>query len=81
MTSAGSDELASAVTFKQGLAYRPSLLRATLHLAGASKATALDATRIVAEDVRRYLDGEPLPHVANPDGSTPQRSLSGDARA
>lgn len=37
----------------------------TPHLAGASKATAHNAARIVAEDVRRYLEGEPLLHAAN----------------
>ncbi len=52
----------------------------TPHLAGASKATALNAARIVAEDVRRYLDGEPLLHAANPEASAQQRSLSGGAR-
>jgi D-3-phosphoglycerate dehydrogenase len=39
----------------------------TPHLAGASKATAMKAARIVAEDVRRYLNGEPLAHCANPE--------------
>ena len=38
----------------------------TPHLAGASKQTAQNAARIVAEEVGRYLRGEPLAHCANP---------------
>ena len=38
----------------------------TPHLAGASKETAANAAQIVAEDVGRYLRGEPLAHCANP---------------
>ncbi|MGW4666872.1 2-hydroxyacid dehydrogenase [Streptosporangium sandarakinum] len=38
----------------------------TPHLAGASKETAAKAARIVAEDVARYLRGEPVAHHANP---------------
>lgn len=36
----------------------------TPHLAGASRQTAANAARILAEDVGRYLRGEPLTHVA-----------------
>lgn len=39
----------------------------TPHLAGASKQTALKAAQIVASDVSRYLRGEPLAHLANPE--------------
>lgn len=39
----------------------------TPHLAGASKQTAINAARIVAADVGRYLGGRPLQHCANPD--------------
>jgi D-3-phosphoglycerate dehydrogenase len=39
----------------------------TPHLAGASKETASKAARIVAEDVGRYVRGEPLKHCANPE--------------
>jgi D-3-phosphoglycerate dehydrogenase / 2-oxoglutarate reductase len=38
----------------------------TPHLAGASKETAANAARIVAEDVGRYLRNEALAHCANP---------------
>lgn len=37
----------------------------TPHLAGASKQTAANAARIIAEEVGRYLRGEPLAHSAN----------------
>jgi D-3-phosphoglycerate dehydrogenase len=46
----------------------------TPHLAGASKATANKAAQIVAADVRRYLNGEPLAHCANPEALTPART-------
>jgi D-3-phosphoglycerate dehydrogenase len=36
----------------------------TPHLAGASRQTAANAARILAEDVGRYLRGEPLAHTA-----------------
>ncbi|MFD0690983.1 2-hydroxyacid dehydrogenase [Actinomadura fibrosa] len=39
----------------------------TPHLAGASKQTAANAARIIAEDVGRHLRGEPLRHCANPE--------------
>jgi D-3-phosphoglycerate dehydrogenase / 2-oxoglutarate reductase len=38
----------------------------TPHLAGASRQTAVNAARIAAEEVGRYLRGEPLAHCANP---------------
>jgi D-3-phosphoglycerate dehydrogenase / 2-oxoglutarate reductase len=38
----------------------------TPHLAGSSRETAMNAARIVAEDVGRYLRGEQLAHCANP---------------
>lgn len=38
----------------------------TPHLAGASKQTAVNAARILAQDVGRYLRGEPLHHHATP---------------
>lgn len=40
---------------------------ATPHLAGASKQTAERAARLVAAEVGRYVRGERLAHVANPD--------------
>jgi D-3-phosphoglycerate dehydrogenase len=45
----------------------------TPHVAGASRQVAHNAARIVAEDVSRFLAGEPLAHCQNPDadGSTP----------
>lgn len=46
----------------------------TPHLAGASKATANKAAQIVAADVRRYLNGEPLAHCANPEALMPART-------
>jgi D-3-phosphoglycerate dehydrogenase len=36
----------------------------TPHLAGAIRQTAANAARILAEDVGRYLRGEPLAHAA-----------------
>ena len=36
----------------------------TPHLAGASRQTAANAARVLAEDVGRYLRGEPLAHAA-----------------
>ena len=45
----------------------------TPHLAGASKQTAANAARIIAEDVGRHLRGEPLLHCANPDALTVPR--------
>ena len=36
------------------------------HIAGASRETAERAARVAAAEVRRYLHGEPLAHVANP---------------
>ncbi|MFI6499061.1 2-hydroxyacid dehydrogenase [Nonomuraea typhae] len=39
----------------------------TPHLAGGSKQTAANAARIAAEEVGRYLRGEPLLHLANPE--------------
>ena len=36
------------------------------HLAGASRETAERACRIAADEVARYVRGEPLAHVANP---------------
>ncbi|GLX01512.1 2-hydroxyacid dehydrogenase [Microtetraspora sp. NBRC 16547] len=38
----------------------------TPHLAGASKETAARAAQIVAQEVARYVRGEPLMHCANP---------------
>ncbi|MDI3417600.1 2-hydroxyacid dehydrogenase [Streptomyces luteolus] len=38
----------------------------TPHLAGASRQTAHQAARICAQEVARYLTGEPLAHCANP---------------
>jgi D-3-phosphoglycerate dehydrogenase len=38
----------------------------TPHLAGASKQSAANAARIVADEVARYLRGEPQAHCANP---------------
>lgn len=38
----------------------------TPHLAGASMQTARRAAGIIAGEVRRFLDGEPLQHLANP---------------
>ena len=45
----------------------------TPHVAGASRQVAHNAARIVAEEVSRFLAGEPLAHCQNPDadGSTP----------
>lgn len=40
---------------------------ATPHLGGASKQTADRAAKIVAADVGRFVRGEPLAHLANPD--------------
>ncbi|MEV5571739.1 2-hydroxyacid dehydrogenase [Spirillospora sp. NPDC052269] len=40
-------------------------LTVTPHLAGASKQTAVNAARILAKDVARHLNGEPLLHCAN----------------
>jgi len=40
---------------------------ATPHLAGATRQTAQRAARIVAAEVGRFVRGEPLAHVANPD--------------
>jgi D-3-phosphoglycerate dehydrogenase len=37
----------------------------TPHLAGASKQTAINAVQMMAAEVRRYLAGEPVEHVAN----------------
>ena len=39
----------------------------TPHLAGASKQTAANAARIVADDVARFLGGKPPVHCANPE--------------
>lgn len=39
----------------------------TPHLAGASKQTAANAARIIAQDVGHHLRGEPLTHCANPE--------------
>lgn len=38
----------------------------TPHLAGASRETAMNAATIVAGEVARFLNGEPLQHCANP---------------
>lgn len=46
----------------------------TPHLAGASKQTAANAARIIAEDVGRHLRGEPLRHCANPEVRQAARS-------
>jgi D-3-phosphoglycerate dehydrogenase / 2-oxoglutarate reductase len=45
---------------------RTANLVMTPHLAGASRQTAVNAARIAAEEVGRYLRGEPLAHCANP---------------
>jgi D-3-phosphoglycerate dehydrogenase len=45
---------------------RTANLVMTPHLAGASRQTAVNAARIVAGEVGRYLRGEPLAHCANP---------------
>jgi D-3-phosphoglycerate dehydrogenase len=45
---------------------RTANLVMTPHLAGASRQTAANAARIAAEEVGRYLRGEPLAHCANP---------------
>jgi D-3-phosphoglycerate dehydrogenase len=45
---------------------RTANLVMTPHLAGASRKTAENAARIAAEEVGRYLRGEPLAHCANP---------------
>ncbi|RFU36942.1 hydroxyacid dehydrogenase [Actinomadura logoneensis] len=42
-------------------------LTITPHLAGASKQTAMNAAAILAKDVARHLNGEPLLHCANPE--------------
>ncbi|MGK5728584.1 2-hydroxyacid dehydrogenase [Streptomyces sp. URMC 124] len=39
----------------------------TPHIAGGSRQVAHKAARIVASEVRRFLDGEPLAHCANPE--------------
>jgi D-3-phosphoglycerate dehydrogenase len=41
----------------------------TPHIAGASKQTAEKAARIAANEIRRYLDGEPLEHCLNPEAA------------
>lgn len=43
----------------------------TPHIAGGSRQVASKAARIVAGEVGRYLDGEPLAHCANPEVFTP----------
>lgn len=42
-------------------------LTITPHLAGASKQTAMNAATILAKDVARHLNGQPLLHCANPE--------------
>jgi D-3-phosphoglycerate dehydrogenase len=42
----------------------------TPHIAGASKQTAEKAARIAAEEIRRFLQGEPLEHCINPEAAT-----------
>lgn len=39
----------------------------TPHIAGGSQQVAHKAARIVAAEVARYLNGEPLAHCANPE--------------
>lgn len=46
------------------------------HLAGATKQTAERAATIVAQDVARFLAGEPLENLANPEVSTKLRPAS-----
>ncbi len=50
-----------------------SRLLRTPHIVGASKQTAEKAARIAAEEVRRYLVGEPLRNCANPEAAERRR--------
>jgi D-3-phosphoglycerate dehydrogenase len=45
--------------------YTPNIVM-TPHLAGASRQTAINAARIVASEVGRYVRGQPLRFCANP---------------